>query len=133
MAAPEQWWVILAAPAAHGAPGGYQVVQSASRPNPGHGSAVAAGPFPSKADAQSWVNNKTKISLPFNIPNPFSWVGGIEHWVGLAVASVTDVHLWISLGWLGLGALLLFWGIILWLKVPQRAAQTAVSVAPAAA
>lgn len=63
----------------------------------------------------------------------FGGLSEVGHFFGVLVANLTDVHMWISLGWLLLGAILVFWGILLWLKVPQRAAEVAVTAAPAAA
>jgi hypothetical protein len=63
----------------------------------------------------------------------FGGLTEIGHFFGVLVSNLTDVHMWISLGWLLLGALLVFWGILLWLKVPQKSAGLAVAAAPAAA
>ena|SRR6478672_7748990 len=72
----------------------------------------------------------TKSTLSFG--GLFGGLTEVGHFFGVLVSNLTDVHMWISLGWLLLGAGLVFWGILLWLKVPQRAAQVAVTAAPAA-
>lgn len=137
MPAPEQWWVLQKGPGGTGRGGGplYSVVESPTRPTPPAGGAiVAAGPFPTAQAAQSWINAQSVPAPPdFGIPNPFSWVGAVAHWIGDAVLSITDVHMWISLGWLLLGTLLIVWGFLLLFRVPQRAARTAATVAPAVA
>ena len=38
--------------------------------------------------------------------------------------SVTDIHMWISTGWLIMGFWLVVLGIALWLKIPQKIATT---------
>jgi hypothetical protein len=59
------------------------------------------------------------------IPSPFSWLGVLSHWVGDFVLHILDVHMWISMGWLTLGLLLIIVGILFWLKLPQKAAKAA--------
>lgn len=44
------------------------------------------------------------------------WLKDIGHWIGEAVAHLLDVHMWRSIGWIVLGAVLLIIGILLWLK-----------------
>lgn len=96
----------------------FQVIQSATRPKDSTQAHVAAGPFPTKAAAEAWVSAQTSPSLP-GLPNPLSFlslIGNVGHWIGVFVAAVTDVHLYISLGWLLLGLVLLTMGLILWLR-----------------
>jgi hypothetical protein len=38
----------------------------------------------------------------------------VGHWIGVFVTNITDMHMWISLGWLALGLLLFVVGIV-WL------------------
>jgi hypothetical protein len=117
-------------------------------PTPGDNQ-IIYGPYPSQAAAKAAENRAGQLAARqtyrgknvsqgpggFNIPgnqappNPFSWVGAISHWIGDFVLHLTDVHMWISIGWITLGAVLIFAGIMLWLKVPQ----TAAALAPAAA
>lgn len=140
-AAKSQWWVLAADVPGRGQPP-FQAIQSATRPKDTAVSRVAAGPFPTQAAAQQWINqqenNLPGLPLP-SIPNPFGflaaldWIQEIGHWFGIAVAAITDVHMWISLGWLTLGFWLLVIGILLWLKIPQRAARAAKGAATAAA
>lgn len=134
-----QWWVMEASAPGRGAPQ-FRAIESATRPKDTAVSHVAAGPFATQADAQNWINQQGSIGgiLP-SIPNPFGflaalgWIQEIGHWVGIAVAAVTDIHMWISLGWLALGFWMLVIGILLWLKIPQRAARAAKQAATAAA
>jgi len=132
-----QWWVTQEPSGARGGPPVYRAVQSATSP-PGE----VAGPFPTEAAARQEIlklENQTTFPPAPSIPNPFGflaalgWIQEIGHWFGLAVAAVTDVHMWISLGWLALGFWMLVIGILLWLKVPQRAAAAAKDVGEAAA
>lgn len=51
---------------------------------------------------------------------------------GAFFTDVTDVHMWASLGWLALGFFMLVFGILLWLRVPQKVAQVGTSVGSAA-
>ncbi len=70
------------------------------------------------------------------IPNPLSslsWLGGISHWLGVAVTDLTDVHMWISFGWVILGLWLMWMGLLLWLRVPQRLASAGMNIGGAAA
>ena len=132
-----QWWVVQDPSGARGGPPVYRAVQAtASPPN------EVAGPFATEAEARQKIldlENQGQFPPAPSIPNPFGflaalgWIQEIGHWVGLAVAAVTDVHMWISLGWLSLGFWMLLIGILLWLKIPQRAARAAKDAAAAAA
>lgn len=134
-----QWWVLAADVPARGQPP-FKAIQSATRPKDTAVSHVAAGPFASQVDAQAWINNQLNglPGLP-SIPNPFAflaalgWIQEIGHWLGIVVAAATDLHTYISLGWLALGFWLLLIGILLWLRVPQRVASAAKDAGAAAA
>jgi hypothetical protein len=56
-----------------------------------------------------------------SLPNPLAALGSLEAFYQV----ITDGKLWRSLGWLLLGASLVYTGIFLWLRIPQRAAQIA--------
>ena len=128
-AAKSQWWVVQNPSGARGGPPVYIAVQAATSP-PNE----VAGPFPTEAAARAEIltleNQTTPPPLP-SIPNPFgflaalNWIQEIGHWFGIAVAAVTDIHMWISLGWLALGFWMLVIGILLWLRIPQRVARAA--------
>lgn len=134
-----QWWVI-AADVPHPGQPPFNAIQSATRPADTAVTHVAAGPFATKADAENWINGQLNNlpGLP-SIPNPFGflaalgWIQEIGHWFGIAVSAVTDVHMWISVGWLALGFWMLVIGILLWLKIPQRVASAAKDAGAAAA
>lgn len=135
--AKSQWWVVQNPSGARGGPPVYIAVQAATSP-PNE----VAGPFPTEAAARQKIldleNQNTFPAAP-SIPNPFGflaalgWIQEIGHWVGLAVSAVTDIHMWISVGWLVLGFWMLVVGILLWLKIPQRAARAAREVGQTAA
>lgn len=42
------------------------------------------------------------------------------HWLGVIVSNITDIHMWISLGWMALGLLLVIIGISWLLRIPDR-------------
>lgn len=81
---------------------------------------LQAGPFPTKAAAQAYENAiGTNAILPppgtpivGDIPAPsnplafLGFLGDIGHWLGIAVAALTDKYTWISVGWLLLGLVL---------------------------
>lgn len=50
------------------------------------------------------------------ITNPLSGITETGHWLGVLVTNLTDVHMWISLGWLQLGVLLILIGAFLWFQ-----------------
>lgn len=133
-----QWWVTE-----HAGPHGvdsFSVVQSTAQPT---GVAVVAGPFPTQAQAQTAMlaleQGSGNPSGGPSIPNPFSflaalgWIQEIGHWVGIVVAAATDLHTYISIGWLLLGFWMLVIGILLWLRIPQRVAKAAGDAGAAAA
>lgn len=62
----------------------------------------------------------------------FSGLTEIGHYFGVFVANITDVHMWISLGWLLLGLILVALGINLWLKIPQKLYKAGTAAAAAA-
>jgi hypothetical protein len=55
-----------------------------------------------------------------SLPNPLAGIAGS---LEAFFTAVTDGKLWRSLGWILLGASLVYTGIFLWLRIPQRAAQ----------
>lgn len=130
------WWVEEPALGLKIAP--YKIVSSPTRPPDTSEWVVAAGPFTTQADAQKWVKAHQKLQLP-GLPNPFgflAWIQDIGHWVGILVANVTDIHMWISLGWLALGGFLVLIGLWLWVrgtKFYQELQQQATTAATAAA
>lgn len=70
--------------------------------------------------------------------NPFkdiiSGLSGVEKVAGVMAAiwtDLTDVHMWASLGWLVLGALLLMLGLLMWLRKPVEGAAGTVAAAVA--
>jgi len=95
------------------------------------------GPFRDKAEATTAAKTLDRGRAPgasaaSAIPNPFSWIGALAHWVGDFVEHVTDKAMWISLGWIFLGLLLVAIGFNLWFKIPQKlfaAAETAAAAA----
>lgn len=136
-AAQGKWWVVAHPTGARGGPPSYITVQATTSP-PGE----VAGPFPTQAAAEQWIQGTiTQGGLPPapSIPNPFGflaalgWIQEIGHWVGIAVSAITDIHMWISLGWITLGFWAMVIGILLWLRIPQRAARAAKTAAEGAA
>ena len=100
------------------------------------GAVVLGGPYPSPGDAQraapqgSSGSTKsatgvapTENALPQPLPNPLDALAEIGHWIGAFVTDITDVYMWISLGWIFLGLLLLIVGLMWLLKktgiIPQ--------------
>lgn len=59
-----------------------------------------------------------------SLPNPLAALGSLEAFYKV----VTDGKLWRSLGWILMGALMVYTGLFLWLKIPQRAAGLAMAV-----
>ena len=57
-----------------------------------------------------------------SLPNPLAGIAGTFE---AFFSAVTDGKLWRSLGWILLGANLLWLGILLWMRIPQRAAGVA--------
>ena len=115
------WWVVQDKAGGRGS-GAYIVRQSAGQPVD-----AVAGPFATQAEAQAWVSAHEPHGLP-PLPNPLAWLQDIGHWTGILVASLTDVHMWISLGWGWLGFLLLMLGAYLWIRFSHtyREVETAV-------
>lgn len=129
-ASKERFWVTKAVIASRGGQPPFIIKESPTSPPD-----EVAGPFDTRAEAQKWIDAQSLHApdIDISLPNPFSWVGAISHWIGDAVLHLTDVSMWISIGWILLGAVLMFWGILLWLKIPQRAAGAAAKAAAAAA
>ncbi len=107
-------------------------VQVSQKPFP-PGALVDSGPYATQAAAEAAAQKLRTAPVPGTpIPNPFSWVGAVAHWIGDAVLHVTDVNMWISVGWILLGLLLVALGINLWLKIPQKLGAAAITAAKAA-
>lgn len=137
-----QWWVMAANSPRPGSPP-FQAVQSPTRPKDTAIAHVAAGPFATQAAAQAWITQQDPTGIPIpSIPNPFGflaalgWIQEIGHWAGILVSAITDLHTYISLGWLMLGFILLIIGILMWLRttdVYKNLSSTATTAAVAAA
>lgn len=135
----ELWWVME--PLLGLKFGPYKIVESPTKPPNTQTEVYAAGPFTTDKAAQAWVTAHTKLPFPFpHFPNPFgflAWIQDIGHWVGILVANITDIHMWISLGWLLLGGFLAVIGLWLWVRGTrfyqelQQQATTAATVAAA--
>lgn len=63
------------------------------------------------------------------IANPLAPLGDIAAALKSFYSAVTDGKMWRSIAWILLGLLLLVNGILLWLKIPQRAAGIAARAA----
>lgn len=133
------WWVMEASVVGHGAPQ-YRAVESATRPKDTAVSHVAAGPFSTQSAAQAWITQQQGGGLSFPAPpNPLAFLGWLQefgHYAGLIVAAVTDVHTYISLGWLFLGLQLVMLGVVLWIlstNTARRFGDTGISAAGALA
>lgn len=102
-----------------------------------------AGPFATKAQADAWVRAHkgtfgpgTTGGLPGSgddsilpsVPNPFSWTGAIAHWIGKVALDITDVHMWISLGWILLGIVLMVLGVYLIIRLSEPYAKANAAV-----
>lgn len=93
----------------------------------GQSYSLISGPFHTQAEALAFIKShphgpgpesSTNINIP-TIPNPFAflgWLQGIQHWFGIIVAAITDIHTWISLGWGLLGLTFLIVGLVIWLR-----------------
>ena len=133
----DAWWIVLTASASAGS--GYMLVQGTQADvyKKYGGPADVHGPYGSKDEAQKAAQAQVKsgqISTEgppgsFKFTNPLDALGEIAHWAGVIVTAITDVHLYISLGWLFLGITLIWLGVALWLKVPQKVAGIATTVA----
>ncbi len=125
-----QWWVISVPTSARGSPKG----EVSQKPFPA-GAVVISGPYKTRAEAVAALAKgpagQTGLPVP-SIPNPFSWVGAVAHWIGDAVLHATDVHMWISIGWIVLGLWLVWMGVVLWLRLPEMAARVGLAAAKAA-
>ncbi len=112
---------------------------------------VVWGPYSSQKDAQSAVDNHTfdqaqqsyrgsnvgnlgGISVPGNQApgNPLSGIERLAAVIEAFFKVLTNFKMWRSLGWLVLGLILMLAGILLWLKIPQKAAQVGSVAAKAA-
>jgi hypothetical protein len=64
--------------------------------------------------------------------NPLAGLGDVAAALKAFYSAVTDGKMWRSVAWILLGALLVFNGIVLWLRIPQRGAAVAAAGARAA-
>lgn len=93
-----------------------------------------AGPFPTRAAAEAYISQHTPVQRGINaVTGAFSWLQDIGHWVGIAVAYITDGAMWRSIGWVALGAALLIIGIILWWRSTEAFKNINTEAASAAA
>jgi hypothetical protein len=77
-----------------------------------------AGPF-TWAQAKNYAGSQTGSAVASQTAGVISQATGlfaIGHWLGDIVTSLTNVAMWRSLGWLGLGVLLIVVGLLLWLR-----------------
>jgi hypothetical protein len=126
----DAWWIILTASSNAGS--GYMIVQGtqAEIDKKYGGPPTVRGPYNTKADAEkaaqsavgSGSGNISTQGPPGSstLPNPLAALGEIAHWAGVIVTHLTDLSMWISLGWIALGLVLLAVGITVWLKLPQK-------------
>ena len=140
------WWVVWYEPLATRAPGTaasrFLIVQAASKNDISASSVGGAitridGPFKTRADAAkdagkgpvpgtgglTNVQASGGADVRVNLPNPLGWLQDIGHWLGVAahwlgeaVAHFLDWHMWRSILWVVLGAVLMITGLYLWLK-----------------
>jgi hypothetical protein len=107
-------------------------VQVSQKPFPPGQALVDSGPYATQAAAEAAAQKLRTAPVPgTSIPNPFSWVGAVAHWIGDFALHITDAPMWISIGWITLGAILIFSGIMLWLKIPQQAGKLGLAAAAA--
>jgi hypothetical protein len=119
-----QWWAVPKLQ--QGGRGDVQTfvpVQATTRP-----SNAIGGPFRTQARAEQWIiaHNAAPPPLP-HLSNPLGFLGEIGHFLGTFVTAVTDIHTWISLGWMALGVVLLILGLIWWNRGTIEAAAGAVA------
>lgn len=96
-------------------------VEVSQKPFPAGQALIDSGPYATQAEAQAAAQKLQSAPIPgTGIPNPFSWVGAVAHWIGDFVLSLTDVHMWISLGWIVLGGLMVLVGLNLWLGISGK-------------
>ena|SRR5215471_2793484 len=83
------------------------------------------GPFGTQVEAQKAAGQQTDqiaaATQAGSLPNPFAALGEIAHWAGVIITAITDIHMWISLGWIFLGVGLVLLGLMLWLRIPVAA------------
>jgi hypothetical protein len=136
------WWIIWAPDAPAGQPShsffqGAQSQAAAEALKIVDGS--VAGPYASQAAAQQAVSSGSVKSPPStaqasnspslgNVPgagavtNDLSALGDVAAAMKSFYSAVTDGKMWRSVAWILLGLILMVNGILLWLKIPQRAA-----------
>lgn len=143
------WWIIWAPDAPSGEPS-YTFFQGAESQADAEALKIvagsAAGPYSSQADAQQAVKSGSVKKPPStaqasndpslaNVPgvggavsaaeSGLSGIGDIAAAMKSFYTAVTDGKMWRSVAWILLGLLLLVNGILLWLKIPQKAAGVA--------
>jgi len=143
MPALERWWIIWRADSQDKLSG--TIVEAQSRPPLPQDARSIEGPLPTKAAAQKEVK-RIEGAKPVTGGGPLNPVivagsaagitdplglFAIGHWIGKLVSGLTDVHMWISLGWMALGISLFLAGLALLLKLPQRGAAIGARLAAA--
>jgi len=140
----QQWWVVEVITGKFGT--SFSVAQGTeAQIRAQHPGAQLFGPFATRAQAVTEMNKQRQHQgVPGGgppLPNPLgflAWIQDVGHWIGVFVASITDIHMWISIGWLLLGGFLLLVGLWLWVRGTkfyqdfQKQAETAATVAAAA-
>jgi hypothetical protein len=138
-----QWWIVVT-PNTQGAQ--YKIIQGSAASVQGQYGQYAQGPFATRADAQAAAGGGlspgqvagaagaglTQGLTPTMVPTSISAglsIFDAAHWIGVLVTNLTNVAMWRSLGWLALGVMLMTVGLMLWLKLPQKAADIATSAA----
>ena len=146
------WWIIWAPDAPAGEPS-YSFFQGAQAQAQAEALKIvagsAAGPYATQADAQQAVSSGAVKSPPStaqasnqpslsNVPGVSTVTSGLSGLGDIAAAvksfysAVTDGKMWRSALWVMLGAVLMLAGILLWLRIPQRAATVGATAARAA-
>ena len=117
-----EWWVLSVTTGP--GPGKFMVIQGTAAAVHAKYDGAVSGPYPNQAAAQAAANTPgggfpgANIPGEIHVSNPLAflgWLQDIGHWVGVAVAAITDRYMWISLGWLFLGFILLVAGVLSWI------------------
>lgn len=137
------WWVTYTSVSPHeGGTLDAQAVESAKKPTKPPSPLEVfgqppTGPYPDKAAAEKVATayNKSHLdTIPTpSIPNPLSALGQIAAAIRAFFDAITDAAMWRSIGWIFLGMWMIWVGIMLWLRVPQKMGQAALAVGGAAA
>jgi hypothetical protein len=85
--------------------------------------------FTSEQAAKDFVSGQEQGFFSGNLPNPLAGIAGA---LAAFYHAVTDGKMWRSLAWILLGVALIITGIVLWMRIPQRAAGIAGAAAGAA-